>query len=109
MAHALDITASDEPLLEALKNDEAKKSLVQRRGFKRQSITKTLSKISNDPPTNAVGTIFYKQKLNKLISECGVLDAQIEEFMLSNSLWSDGEFTRQCKLQKLTRMMFKWL
>ena len=98
MACSLDTTVSDEPILIALKDEKSKKALVQRRSAKRQSITKTLDKIADDLPTDAAEISFYKQKLSNLLSEISALDLQIEEYMLANSLWSDGEFLRQTEV-----------
>ena len=74
MAYSFDTTVSDEPTLIALKDENSKKALVQRRSAKRQSITKALNKMAEDQPTDAAEISFYKQKLTNLFSEISALD-----------------------------------
>ena len=100
MAEALDITQSDTPLLEALNDKTAQKTLVQRRAVKRANISKTLNKLVSDPPNTPVEINFYKQKLHSLLSETCVFDNQIEEYMISNELWSEGEHLRQAEISE---------
>ena len=101
MATALDLKESDAPLLEALKNEVDSKTLVQRRSNKRGTITKTLSKISESPPSTPVEVNFYKQKLNTLLAETCDFDAQIEEYVVTKELWREDEFARQTEISEI--------
>ena len=81
--------ASDASSLIAIKDSVGKKSLVKKRGVKRQSVTKAINKLS-DGSCNTVADIkFLVQKLNGLMGEIIQLDNEIE---------SHGRHARQSEL-----------
>ena len=69
MATALDLKECDAPLFKALKNQIDSRTLVQRRSNKPEIVTKTLNKISDNPPSSTVERNFYKHIFNTLPSE----------------------------------------
>lgn len=91
---------SDAPLLAALENSNDYKSLVKKRAIKRQSLTKTINKITAGPCDTEVDINFYIQKLTTLLSEITELDGDIESYMMEKQLWSDGEYQRQCDVSE---------
>ena len=69
MATALDLKECYAPLFKTLKNLIDSRTLVQRRSNKPEIVTKTLNKISDNPPSSTVERNFYKHFFNTLPSE----------------------------------------
>lgn len=74
------------------------KTNIRKRGSKRQSLTKTVTSIEENPPVSEEDIKFYIDKLSKLQTDVNNLDEAIEKLMLKRGLWTDSEYESQTEL-----------
>ena len=73
-------------------DDSYAKGKISQRGAKRQSLTKTLKLIEENPPTEEESLCFYVQKLSDLKTSLLFLDNEIENHILATGKFSDDEY-----------------
>ena len=76
------------------KNSEVK-ILIKQRGFKRQSLTKSLNAVTQQPPLSLNNIEFYIDKLQNLKQNITKLDNDIDRLILAENQISDADYEGQ--------------
>jgi hypothetical protein len=77
------------------------KAKVKQRAGKRQSATKTITKIEAEIPETEADIKFYTVKLSGILDSLVGLDDEIETFMLTSDLWDDCAYESQTEISEV--------
>ena len=73
---------------------------IQKRGIKRQSLTKTISALEAKYPSTKAEHVFYIDKLLELRTDLAEFDSEILEHMFTEELWDSADIAKQTSLSE---------
>ena len=74
------------------------KTLIKRRGYKRQSLSKTLKALADNPPQTVNDINYFLSKLEDLRPILVGYDNEIELYMLNKDLWDGDTYAEQSEI-----------